>query len=172
MTVRSLSFMVALSLASGCAARADLGSPIPFAFTPLYAPRQLDLHKQDRPIVRRRAPTGERRGALAFARTELYFGTAKRAGAVTDEEFRQFLDDVVTPLFPDGLTVMRADGQFRDVDGVTIKENSFVVVLVYPIEGHKVTSRNIDLVRSEYMRLHHQDSVMRVDDPFLVWVSF
>jgi Protein of unknown function (DUF3574) len=164
--------MVALSLASGCAARADLGSPIPFAFTPLYATRPLDLHKQDRPIVRRRPPMGERRGALAFARTELYFGTAKRDGAVTDAEFRQFLDEVVMPLFPDGMTVIRADGQFRGEDGATIKENSFVVVLVYPVEGHKATSRNIDFVRGEYMRLHNQDSVMRVDDPFLVWVSF
>ena len=138
----------------------------------LYAARQLDVRRPDQPIVRRRAPQGGRRSTLAFARTELYFGTAKRHGAVTDEEFREFLDDVMTPLFPDGLTVMKADGQFKAADGETIKEHSFVVVLIYPVEGHKATSRNIDFIRGEYMRLHQQDSVMRVDDPFLVWVSF
>jgi hypothetical protein len=41
---------------------------------------------------------------------------------VTEEEFRAFLDEFVTPLFPDGLTVVKADGQFRGADGVTIEE--------------------------------------------------
>jgi hypothetical protein len=57
-------------------------------------------------------------------------------------------------------------------DGLTIKEDSFVVVLLYPVDGQKASSRNIDSIRSEYMRLHQQESVLRDDDPFLVWVSF
>ena len=73
----------------------------------------LEARTQDRPIVRRRAPDGQRRNALAFVRTELFFGTAKPDGAVTEEEFGPVLDTVVTPLFPDGLTVIKADGQFK-----------------------------------------------------------
>jgi Protein of unknown function (DUF3574) len=65
---------------------------------PAYAVQQLDTN--DRPIVRRRAPAGHRRAGLAFARTELFFGTAKREGAVTPDEFRKFLDEVVTPSSP------------------------------------------------------------------------
>ena len=91
---------------------------------------------------------------------------------MTEEEFRTFLDEVVTPLFPDGLTVVKADGQFRGADGVTIKEQSFVLILLYPVEGHKTSSKNIDAIRRAYMTRHLQESVLRVDDPFLVWVSF
>jgi uncharacterized protein DUF3574 len=134
--------------------------------------QQLDAQAQDRPIVRRRAPDGERRTALAFVRTELFFGTAKPVGAVTEEEFKLFLDEEVTPLFPDGLTVLKADGQFKGADGLTIKEDAFVVVLLYPVDGQKTSSRNIDLIRRRYMHQHQQESVLRVDDPFLVWVSF
>ena len=139
---------------------------------PVHAVQQLDLQRQDQPIVRRRAPEGHRRNALAFVRTELFFGTAKPAGAVTEEEFKQFLDGVVTPLFPDGLTVIKADGQFKGANGVTIKEDSFVLILLYPVDGQKASSKNIDFIRQEYMSLHQQESVLRVDDPFLVWVSF
>jgi hypothetical protein len=140
--------------------------------SPVHAFQQTEGQTQDRPIARRRAPGDQRRGALAFARTELSFGTAKPGGAVTEEEFRTFLDEFVTPLFPDGLTVVKADGQFRGADGVTIKEQSFVLILLYPVEGHKTSSKNIDAIRRAYMTRHLQESVLRVDDPFLVWVSF
>jgi hypothetical protein len=155
-----------------------LGGLTPVALTlstvasaPLQALQQLDGQRQDRPVVRRRIPS-DRRAATAFVRTELYFGTAKPVGAVTDEEFKAFLDAVVTPLFPDGLTVVKADGQFKGEDGLTIKEQSYVLILLYPVEGHKVSSRNIDAIRQAYMAQHQQQSVLRVDDPFLVWVSF
>jgi hypothetical protein len=97
-------------------------------------------------------------------------GRPKACGA--KEEFKAFLDEVVTPLFPDGLTVVRADGQFRGADGLTIKEDSYVLIVLYPVEGQKASSRNLDFIRTEYMRRHQQESVLRVDDPFLVWVSF
>ena len=139
--------------------------------SPVHAFQAAEGQTPDRPIVRRRAPGGQQ-GALAFARTELFFGTAKPGGAVTEEEFRTFLDECVTPLFPDGLTVVKAGGQFRGADGVTIKEESFVVILLYPVEGHKTSSRNIDAIRRAYMTRHRQESVLRVDDPFLAWVSF
>jgi uncharacterized protein DUF3574 len=139
---------------------------------PLQAVQQIEAQTQDRPIVRRRAPRGERHNSLAFVRTELFFGTAKPGGAVTEDEFVLFLDEVITPLFPDGLTVTKGDGQFRGADGLTIKEDSFVVILLYPVDGQKTSSKSIDYIRGEYMRRHRQESVLRVDDPFLVWLSF
>jgi hypothetical protein len=152
-------------------------APLAMAFSALVpvsleAVQQIEAQTQDRPIARRRAPDGRRHNALAFVRTELFFGTAKPDGAVTDEEFNAFLDAIITPLFPDGLTVVKADGQFKRADGLTIKEDSFIVVLLYPVDGQKTSSRSIDYIRGEYMRLHKQESVLRVDDPFLVWVSF
>jgi hypothetical protein len=142
------------------------------AAAPVQAFQELEAQRQDRPIVRRRAPIGQRKGALAFVRTELFFGTAKPGGFVTDEEFKLFLDEVVTPLFPDGLTVVKADGQFKGADGLTIKEDSYVLILLYSLDSHKASSKSIDAIREAYMGLHQQESVLRVDDPFVVWVSF
>ena len=47
-----------------------------------------------------------------------------------------------------------------------------MLILLYPLEGHKAASKNIDAVREAYMTQHQQESVLRVDDPFVVWVSF
>jgi hypothetical protein len=141
--------------------------------TPIQAAvQQIDTQRRERPVVRPRAAEGQRKNAVAFVRSELFFGSAKPDGAVTEEEFKAFLDEVVTPLFPDGLTLVRASGQFRGADGVTIKEDAYVLILLYPLEGQTASSRNIDAIRAEYMKRHQQESVLRVDDPFLVWVSF
>jgi hypothetical protein len=139
--------------------------------TPLHAEQLIPSRKQDRPIQRRRAPDGQHK-AQAFVRTELLFGTAKPDGAVTEEEFNRFLDEVVTPLFPDGLTVIKGAGQFKGSDGLTIREDSYLLILLHPFENQKMSNKSIDFIRLEYMRQHRQESVLRADDPFLVWVSF
>ena len=123
-------------------------------------------------VPQHRTPDGRRRAAQAFVRTELFFGTSKPDGVVTPEEFQTFLDCVVTPLFPDGLTVVKADGQFKGANGVIVKEASFLLILLYPLENQLASSGNIDYIRSAYVRLHQQESVLRVDDPLVVWVQF
>jgi hypothetical protein len=126
----------------------------------------------ERPFVQRRIPKAGRIGALPFVRTELFFGTAKPVGVVTEEEFRTFIDLFVTPSFPDGLTIQKGDGQFRGEDNIVIKEQSFVVILLYPYETFNESSEAIQYIRELYKTQFHQESVLRVDDPFTVWVSF
>jgi hypothetical protein len=142
--------------------------------TPFEARSQSQTREQatERPTVRRRIPDAARRGALAFVRTELFFGTAKPTGVVTEQEFRGFIDAEVTPRFPDGLTVLKGDGQFRGENEVIVKEQSFVLVLLYPYEEAAKGSKRIDRIRELYKEMFDQESVLRVDDPFLVWVSF
>jgi hypothetical protein len=129
----------------------------------------LGLH---RPMIRRPIPIGAVGRSLDFARTELYFGTAKPDGAVSDEEFLAFLDAQVTPRFPDGLTLLKGDGQFRGEDGTIIKEDSFVLILLYDLESFRDASRKINTIRKLYREQFQQESVLRVDDPFAVRVSF
>src|SRR5688500_14417190 len=63
----------------------------------------------------------------------LYFGRMHAAGVVTHAEWEQFLAEVVTPRFPEGLTVWTADGQWRDGGRrVTIREPTFVLEVVHP----------------------------------------
>ena len=77
----------------------------------------------DRPILQRRIPNAARKGGVAYVRTALFFGTAKSDGtAVTEQEFLGFVDGVIARRFPDGLTVLKGDGQFKGFDGETIKE--------------------------------------------------
>ena len=70
-----------------------------------------------------------------FVRTELYFGTARtNIAPVSDAEWRDFLDCVITQRFPEGLTVIKADGQFQDDSGNVIREKTFVLILLYPLK--------------------------------------
>jgi hypothetical protein len=103
----------------------------------------------------------------------LFFGTAKADGPpVTDEEFLAFVDEEITPRFPDGLTLLKGDGQFRGEDGVIIKEDSFMLILLYPVETFKESSRRIDTIRQLYKDQFQQESVLRVDDRWAARVSF
>ncbi len=58
--------------------------------------------------------------ATGWVRSELYFGVGEESGAsertqtdaITEDQWRAFLDKQVTPRFPDGLTVFDAYGQW------------------------------------------------------------
>jgi hypothetical protein len=140
--------------------------------TPLSADAQNTAQAERRVMIRRPIPVGAIGRSLDFARTELYFGTAKPDGVVTETEFLAFLDAQVTPRFPDGLTLLKGDGQFRGESGEIIKEESFVLILLYDLESFRESSRKINTIRRLYREQFDQESVLRVDDPFAVRVSF
>ena len=109
----------------------------------------------------------------AFLRTELFFGTAKPDGsAVSEDEWKKFLADEVTPRFPAGFTVLAGDGQFRNDAGEIIREKSFVLVILYPFKMRRSSRRKIEEIRRAYIKAFEQQSVLRVDFPQAVQVSF
>ena len=98
-----------------------------------------------------------------FARTELFFGRAKPDGSmVTDEEFHGFLDEIITPRFPEGLTALPGTGQFRGSSGLVTREGSMFVILLYPADD-KSSSTRIEEIRETYRKDFEQESVLRVD---------
>lgn len=98
-----------------------------------------------------------------WARTELYFGVARPDGqVVSDSKFKRFLDQEITPRFPDGLTQLSGFGQFRNSGGQIIQENAKVVILLYPLDDADASSR-IEAIRDAYKRAFQQESVLRVD---------
>jgi hypothetical protein len=108
-----------------------------------------------------------------FIRTELFFGSERPdKPEVSDVEFKQFLDEQITPRFPDGLTVLKGFGQFREADGDIVQESSFVLILLYPRETLRESSARIEEIRRLYKDQFEQESVLRVDDPRAVRVSF
>src|SRR6185369_12036202 len=56
-------------------------------------------------------------------------------GAVSDEEWNAFLSDVVTPRFPQGLTVWRAEGQWREATGAIVKEPVMIIEILHPMSA-------------------------------------
>ncbi len=112
-------------------------------------------------------------GAAPFVRTELFFGARKPDGTeVSESEWDDFLDKVITPEFPDGLTVLTGMGQFRGSDGIAIEEKGTVLILLYPRRARKESSKRIEKIRTAYKRKFRQQSVLRVDYPTPVCVSF
>ena len=73
-----------------------------------------------------------RSGEQAAVMESLYFGTAMSTGRVTQTQWQQFLADVITPRFPDGLTAWAAAGQWRNPSGELQKEDSYVLHVVHP----------------------------------------
>jgi hypothetical protein len=66
-----------------------------------------------------------------FVRTELFFGSLKPDKThVTDAEFKAFLRDVITPRFPEGLTLLTGLGQFLGASDEIIQERSRVLILL------------------------------------------
>ena len=96
-----------------------------------------------------------------FVRYELFMGRGGPDGEVVDDAaWETFLEDSVTPRFPDGLTVLDGGGQWRDSEGLVEKERSkLLVILAPPGDG---PSGLIGEISDGYKRRFGQESVLRV----------
>jgi hypothetical protein len=105
-----------------------------------------------------------------WQRTELYFGTQRLGKSdVTDREFFLFVDEEITPRFPDGLTLLTGYGQFRNAQGDIIQERSKVLILFFPRDT-KDADKKVEEIRAAYKKTFSQESVLRVDS--LARISF
>ena len=101
-------------------------------------------------------------GSEQFVKYELFMGRSNQSGEVVDDAaWVTFLEDTVTPRFPDGLTVLDAQGQWRDSEGLVQKERSKLLVVLAPPGDDRV--RLIGEVSDEYKRRFGQESVLRVE---------
>ena len=100
-------------------------------------------------------------GTDPFVEHQLFMGRSSESGEVVDDAaWAAFLGETVTPRFPDGLTVLDAQGQWRDSDGLIQQERSKLLVILAPADGDAM--RLIDEVSDEYKRRFNQESVLRV----------
>ena len=94
-------------------------------------------------------------------RTEhLYFGAAKPGGQVSADDWRAFLDEVVTPRFPQGLSVWQAAGQWQSTAGTIVREPSHVLNIVHA--GSSTSDAAIVEVANAYKSKFQQEAVLRV----------
>ncbi|MGH6908816.1 MAG: DUF3574 domain-containing protein [Phenylobacterium sp.] len=90
---------------------------------------------------------------------QLFFGQQiDGKSTVSDADFHRFVEDELTPRFPDGLTVLNADGQWRASGNPLVRDASKVVLIVLPARGD--ASSRIEAVQGAYKRRFRQDSVL------------
>ena len=103
-------------------------------------------------------------GTSPMTKFELFLGqNISTTGRVSDEEWRRFLTEEVTPRYPDGFTVLNAAGQWRDPMGAIISEDSrnLIVIASNPaVELPKITA-----IRDTYKTRFRQDAVLFVQTP-------
>jgi len=100
---------------------------------------------------------------------ELYFGLTKPGGeTISESEWQEFLQTVITPRFREGLTVLDGSGQFLNSSGILIRENSKIVILIYESSSEK--NQAINEIIARYKRTFRQESVLRATSE--VKVSF
>jgi hypothetical protein len=97
-------------------------------------------------------------GAKPMLRAEIYFG--RNIGGhlgVSARQWARFVARELTPRFPDGLTVIDGEGQWRGPSGAIVHEPSKIVV-VFVSDGAAVRER-IAEAAAAYKRRFKQDSV-------------
>ncbi|MFF1923988.1 DUF3574 domain-containing protein [Streptomyces sp. NPDC058221] len=101
-----------------------------------------------------------------YVETRLFFGTERPDGGadVTDRQFLAFIDEEVTPRFPNGLTIQDGRGQWRDSNGVIERERSYELTLLYPASEARVRDPQIERIRNAYEKAYAQDSVARLEE--------
>ena len=99
-------------------------------------------------------------GTSPMVRVELIFGMSrKERPEITEEEWRAFLEQEVTPRFPDGLTVIMGQGQWRNATETIVRETSRMLLVFVPPSPE--IDANVDALRDAWRRRHEQQSVLK-----------
>gem|GEM_PF-45951 len=91
----------------------------------------------------------------------LYFGTGKSDGQVSDEQWQSFVEDVITPRFPQGLSIWKAYGQWQSAAGNIIQEDSYVLNVIH--HGEPASDVAIAEIMNNYKQQFRQEAVLRVE---------
>jgi hypothetical protein len=133
-----------LSMVAGCTAVPPAVRP-PEPPTPAAAPApyQCVLPTEQRMLV-----------------AELFFGR-DRIGRklVSDREWADFLDTVITPNFPDGLTVFDGDGQWRNPETGIIGHSPHVKIVLIAVKRTPDLADRLNAVIGAYKTRFQQHSV-------------
>jgi hypothetical protein len=94
-----------------------------------------------------------------MTKIELFFGGNIGApGGVSEDDWRRFLAEEVTPRFPDGFSVVDAHGQWRNAAGMIIAEQSRDLIVIAANDSSE--SAKIASIRDTYKMRFRQESVL------------
>jgi hypothetical protein len=116
-------------------------------------------HCRDCPTDAQVVTATERVSAQKYVKTELYFGLSKPNGAISEAEWQKFLDEQITPVFKDGLTVVDANGQWLGENKMVVKEKSKLLIVLHAPDAE--TDAKIKTLIARYKEAFQQQSVLR-----------
>jgi hypothetical protein len=91
----------------------------------------------------------------------LFFGRdILMSGEVSDEQWQDFVANVITPRFPQGLSVWPVNGQWKMADGTIVRENSFALNVVHDDSAAKNTA--VEEIMNTYKTRFQQEAVLRI----------
>jgi len=95
---------------------------------------------------------------------ELLFGRGSNSvPTVSEAEFRRFLNREISPRFPDGLTVVNANGRWTPQASSTIGDRPKLVMIV--LRGGSDDQAKLQAIRTAYQTQYHQESVLLPTGP-------
>jgi Protein of unknown function (DUF3574) len=98
-------------------------------------------------------------GDTPMIRDVLYFGRNRPDGVVSPMEWMQFVDEIITPRFPQGFTVMSASGQWQTASGAIERERSKVVTVLHAARPDP--ERALLEIAAIYKQRFRQEAVLR-----------
>ena len=103
-------------------------------------------------------------GDSTFVRDIVYFGRNRpEGGTVSDTDWQRFLNEVVTPRFPAGFSVVEAAGQWRGRSGAVEHERTEMLTVLH--SDSETDRRAVAELAAEYKRRFHQEAVLRERTP-------
>ncbi|MGL4573348.1 MAG: DUF3574 domain-containing protein [Burkholderiaceae bacterium] len=108
-------------------------------------------------------PIGSLPGCSQQVATRMYFGLHSPNAVVSDAQWKDFLTTQITPRFPDGLTVLAGNGQWRSTQGAIISEDSRVVEVVH--QSEEAIAVKIQAITRLYKSNFAQESVLVLQQP-------
>jgi len=102
----------------------------------------------------------------AQLRTAQLFLAAKPPVKLNEADLRRFVDQEVTPRFPDGVTVVNGGGQWKGAENQMMRDAAKVVMIVLPPKGDPAAK--VEAVRAAYRTRFKQDSVLVLPPPSCV----
>jgi hypothetical protein len=110
--------------------------------------------------LQREHPLGCPLDQQSLIRDTLYFGLGMPdGGTVDDAAWQRFAEQVLAPAFPDGFTVVRAEGRWRGATGSAKSEPSRLVIVLH--EDDASSRAALERVADTYRRTFQQESVLR-----------
>lgn len=104
-------------------------------------------------------------GQAPLRTAQLFLGAGAPV-APGDRDLRRFVDQEITPRFPDGVTVVDGGGQWKGSGNRLIRQASKVVLVVLPAGGD--SQGKVEAVRTAYRSKFRQDPPVVLPPPACV----